>query len=80
MNLDDQLRLLGFTLVGNIKDIRILFEFKEVKKKMTLVRKEINNWILDDLIEAIQKDLESKHNKNPEKWVQELLINGWQDE
>lgn len=80
MNLVDQLRLLGFTMIGNIKNIKILFEFKEVRKKMTLVRKEINRCILDDLIEAIKKDLEGKHNKNPEKWVKDILINGWEYE
>lgn len=72
------LELLGFTIIGNIKPYffdRPNYKLDEVNNDLFL-RIEIERLIIEDLIEAIENDLEEGDNYNPIKWVREMVKEG----
>ncbi len=74
----DNMRLLGYTIIGNPMNSIMIYNFKlpenEVNE-MKLIRKEIQNCIKDDLIEACEEDI-GRHNKNGLKWLKTLVREG----
>ena len=73
--------LLGFIIIGNRIPYMVFSSDYNLKKEcdnnMKLVKSEIENCIIADLLEAIKNDLEGKkNNRNPEKWVREMLLEG----
>ena len=72
---------MGFMVIGNsipyfytMEDLQD-HNIKEVDE-MSFINLEIRKLILDDLLEAIENDLEEKNNCNPKKWIKKMFRDG----
>ena len=73
------LELMGFTIIGNIKPYLCTTPYDNNSNEVSgnlFIEFEIKQIIIDDLLDAIENDLEEGHNCNPEKWVKEMWERG----
>jgi len=73
------LGLLGFTIIGNVKPYLCTTPYDNNSNEVSIklfIESEIKDCIIEDLLEAIENDLEEGHNCNPEKWVKEMWERG----
>ena len=75
------LELLGFVVIGNVRNYLLNNPFQDYKSNREVnielfINSEIIECIIDDLLEAIENDLEEGDNCNPVKWVKEMMERG----